>query len=51
MERSTFTTFACLAERAARYPTVVRRSQMRKATYFAATAPANRTLLREESHA
>ncbi len=51
MERSTFTTFACLAERAARYPTVVRRSQMRKAVYLATTAPANRTLLKAEGHA
>ncbi|KAF5087076.1 hypothetical protein [Methanoculleus horonobensis] len=49
MEQSAFTTFACLAERAARYPTVVRRSQMRKATYFASGAPANRTLLAVES--
>ncbi|WP_214020064.1 hypothetical protein [Methanoculleus sp.] len=49
MESSAFTTFACLAERAARYPTVVRRSQMRKAAYFAVTAPANRPLLRAES--
>ncbi|MDK2915554.1 MAG: hypothetical protein PWR25_111 [Euryarchaeota archaeon] len=45
MEESAFTTFACLAERAARYPTVVRRSQMRKATYFASGTPANRPLL------
>ncbi|WP_156168385.1 hypothetical protein [Methanoculleus sediminis] len=49
MERSEFTTFASLAERAARYPTVVRRSQMRKAAYFASGAPANRTPLRVES--
>ncbi len=51
MERSAFTTFACLAERAARYPTVVRRSQMRKAVYLATTAPANRTLLEAKSYA
>ncbi|MCK9297439.1 hypothetical protein HL657_05645 [Methanoculleus sp. YWC-01] len=51
MERSTFTTFACLAERAARYPTVVRRSQMRKATYFASSAPANHPFFEAESHA
>ncbi|WP_292518495.1 hypothetical protein [Methanoculleus sp.] len=37
MERSAFTTFACIAERAARYPTITRRSQMRKAVYLAAT--------------
>jgi hypothetical protein len=49
MERSALTTFACLAERAARYPTVVRRSQMRKAMYLATTAPANRTPLGVES--
>ena len=49
MESSAFTTFACLAERAARYPTVVRSSQMRKAVYFAATASVNRTPLRVES--
>ncbi|KUL04926.1 MAG: Uncharacterized protein XE10_0277 [Methanoculleus marisnigri] len=49
MERSAFTTFACLAERAARYPTVVRRSQMRKTMYLAATVPANRTLREAES--
>lgn len=42
MERTAFTTFACLAERAAGYPTVIRRSQMRKTTYLA-TAPATRT--------
>ncbi|WP_317063765.1 hypothetical protein [Methanoculleus caldifontis] len=42
MERSAFTTFACLAERAAGYPTVVRRSQMRKAIYVVATTPAPR---------
>lgn len=51
MESSAFTTFACLAERAARYPTVVRRSQMRKSVYFAATAPVNRTPLRAEGYA
>ncbi|WP_155937213.1 hypothetical protein [Methanoculleus sp. MH98A] len=51
MERSEFTTFSCLAERAARYPTVVRRSQMHKAAYFASGAPANHTPLRAESHA
>jgi len=49
MEQSAFSTFACIAERAARYPTVVRRSQMRKATYFASDAPANRPLLVAES--
>ncbi|HQD25243.1 MULTISPECIES: hypothetical protein [Methanoculleus] len=37
MERSTFSTFACLAERAARYPTIIRRSQMRKTVFLAAT--------------
>ncbi|WP_292730311.1 hypothetical protein [Methanoculleus sp.] len=49
MERSAFNTFACLAERAARYPTIVRRSQMRKTVYLAATVPANRTPLGVES--
>ena len=43
MERTAFTTFACLAERAAGYPTVIRRSQMHKTTYLVATAPATRT--------
>ncbi|MCC7554810.1 MULTISPECIES: hypothetical protein [Methanoculleus] len=51
MEQSAFTTFACLAERAARYPTVVRRSQMRKTVYFASRSPGNRTFLEAESHA
>lgn len=49
MEQSAFTTFTCLAERAARYPTVVRRSQMRKEVYTATNAPANRPLLVGES--
>ncbi len=43
MERTALTTFACLAERAAQYPTVVRRSQMRKAVYLVAAAPVSRT--------
>lgn len=49
MENSAFTTFACIAERAARYPTVVRSSQMRKEVYTAAGGPANRAPLRIES--
>lgn len=51
MERSTFTTFACLAERAARHPTIVRRSQMRKLTYTVRTTPAIRTPREAESYA
>ncbi|WP_332448542.1 hypothetical protein [Methanoculleus sp.] len=51
MERSsTFDTFACLAERAARHQTVIRRSQMRKAVYFAATTPAIRTFREVEGY-
>lgn len=51
MEGTAFTTFACLAERAARYQTIVRRSQMRKAAYTCIAAPANRTPLEAEGHA
>jgi hypothetical protein len=49
MENSAFTTFACIAERAARYPTVVRSSQMRKAAYFASSAPIGRPLIVAEN--
>jgi len=49
MENSAFITFACIAERAARYPTVVRSSQMRKEVYTASNAPVDRTPLRMES--
>jgi hypothetical protein len=49
MENSAFTTFACIAERAARYPTVVRSSQMRKEVYTAACGPTDRTPLVMES--
>ncbi|NLB00424.1 MAG: hypothetical protein GX837_05585 [Methanomicrobiales archaeon] len=51
MEHSAFTTFACLAERAARYPTVLRRSQMNKAACFASRTPAPRPLLEVKEHA
>ncbi|MFA7199406.1 MAG: hypothetical protein WC093_08940 [Methanoculleus sp.] len=52
MERSSSSdTFACLVERAAQHPTIIRRSQMSKAVYFAATTPANRTLREVESYA
>ncbi|MCE5337913.1 MULTISPECIES: hypothetical protein [unclassified Methanoculleus] len=43
MERIAFTTFACLVERAARHPVIVRRNQMRKVAYTSTVAPANRT--------
>ncbi|NLA38639.1 MAG: hypothetical protein GX882_04505 [Methanomicrobiales archaeon] len=39
MERTAFTTFACLAERAARHPTIIRRNQMRKAAYVSIRKP------------
>ncbi|HIH85426.1 MAG TPA: hypothetical protein PLU40_01215 [Methanoculleus sp.] len=42
MERSELTTFACLAERAARYPTIARRSQIRKEVYIAADGAVGR---------
>jgi hypothetical protein len=35
MENSELTTFACLVERAARYPTITRRNQMHKEAYTA----------------
>ena len=51
MEETAFATFACLAERAARYPTIVRRSQMCKAAYASIAAPADRTRLKAEGRA
>ncbi|MBT0732841.1 hypothetical protein KH990_05600 [Methanoculleus bourgensis] len=42
MERTAFTTFACLVERAARHPTIVRRNQMRKVAYTSTREPGNR---------
>ncbi len=51
MEETAFATFACLAERAARYPTIVRRSQMCKAAYASIAAPADRTPLKAEGRA
>ena len=38
------TTFACLVERAARHPIIVRRNQMRKVAYTCTRDPASRTL-------
>ncbi len=51
MEETSFTTFACLAERAARYPIIVRRSQMYKVTYACTAIPAGRTPLEAEGRA
>lgn len=51
MEETAFTTFACLAERAARYPTITRRSQMHKAAYTCIVAPAGRIPLKTEERA
>lgn len=44
MDRTAFTTFACLVERAALHPTIVRRNQMRKVAYVNTADAANRSL-------